>query len=438
MERLRPNDPEQIGPWQIVNRLGAGGMGIVYMGTNGTHAAAIKVVRDHLLEDPTSRTRLAREVASLKKVKSKYVAEIVGSDVEGSPAWIATSYVDGPSLRVLLDTEGPLSEKSWHALASGLLQALSAIHKVNIIHRDVKPANILMSTTGPRLIDFGISFSNDSTSLTRTGLVAGTPAWLSPEQFENRVITSAVDNFALGSVLYYAATGIAPWGSDDSSVAQVMRQILTAEPELESLTDIQREVIGGLLEKDPKKRLTADAAMKLLKVSPEVLSDFAPTRRVAANDKKSSNLKNILIGVTAVVVVGVGLVLATHKGGSPKVADSNPATGSQSSVSETQSTSAWSGEFAGDTAPQNGFGSTYKIYVCDQNIDAKSLKIESAGSATVALPTPSVTHNATQCGVGFDTVYVAGTVPKSATTYKLAGKTTSGIAVQYSFEVKPA
>ena len=102
MERLRSGDPEQIGPWQIVNRLGAGGMGIVYMGTNGTRAAAIKIVRDFLLEDPASRTRLAREVTSLKKVKSKYVAEIVGADIDASPAWIATNYVDGPSLKTLV------------------------------------------------------------------------------------------------------------------------------------------------------------------------------------------------------------------------------------------------------------------------------------------------------------------------------------------------
>jgi serine/threonine protein kinase len=196
MERLRPGDPEQIGPWQIVNRLGSGGMGIVYMGTNGTRAAAIKIVRDFLLEDSTSRTRLGREVATLKKVKSSYVAEIVGADVDGSPAWIATNYVDGPSLSTLIENEGPLSEFQWFELATGLMSGLSGIHAVGVIHRDIKPSNVLMSATGPRVIDFGISFSSDATALTRTGMVAGTPTWFSPEQFQGTKITSAVDNFA--------------------------------------------------------------------------------------------------------------------------------------------------------------------------------------------------------------------------------------------------
>ena len=113
MERLRSGDPEQIGPWQIVNRLGSGGMGVVYMGTNGTRAAAIKVVREFLLEDPASRTRLTREVETLLRVKSDFVAEIVGSDIDGNPAWIATNYVDGPSLKILVEKEGPLTEDKW-------------------------------------------------------------------------------------------------------------------------------------------------------------------------------------------------------------------------------------------------------------------------------------------------------------------------------------
>jgi serine/threonine protein kinase len=120
MERLRAGDPEQIGPWQIINRLGSGGMGIVYMGTNGTRAAAIKVVRDFLLEDPASRTRIAREVETLQRVKSEFVAEIVGSDVNGNPAWIATDYVDGPSLKTLVEKEGPLRHDEWVAFAKGL------------------------------------------------------------------------------------------------------------------------------------------------------------------------------------------------------------------------------------------------------------------------------------------------------------------------------
>jgi len=268
MERLRAGDPEQIGPWQIINRLGSGGMGIVYMGTNGTRAAAIKVVRDFLLEDPASRTRIAREVETLQRVKSEFVAEIVGSDVNGNPAWIATDYVDGPSLKTLVEKEGPLRHDEWVAFAKGFLSAVAAVHSVGVVHRDIKPSNILISKAGPKLIDFGISFTNDATSLTGTGMVAGTPAWLAPEQFLGREITVAVDNFAAGSTLMYAATGKVPWGAEDSSVGAVMHTILVEEPDTSMLTEFQIELITPLLIKDAASRKTASQILKRLNDGP--------------------------------------------------------------------------------------------------------------------------------------------------------------------------
>jgi serine/threonine protein kinase len=272
MERLRTGDPEQIGPWQIVNRLGSGGMGIVYMGTNGTRAAAIKVFREFLLEDPASRTRLEREVDTLLRVKSEFVAEIVGSDINGNPAWIATNYVDGPSLKVLIEKEGALPEEQWIDFARGFLSALSSVHSVGVVHRDIKPSNILITKSGPKLIDFGISFSNDATSLTGTGMVAGTPAWLAPEQFLGREITTAVDNFAAGSTLMFAATGRTPWGAEDSSVGAVMHTILMAEPDLASLTDFQIDIITPLLTKDAQSRKTASQMLKKLNDGPKKLT----------------------------------------------------------------------------------------------------------------------------------------------------------------------
>jgi serine/threonine protein kinase len=268
MERLRAGDPELIGPWQIINRLGSGGMGIVYMGTNGTHAAAVKVVRDFLLEDPASRTRIAREVETLQRVKSEFVAEIVGSDVNGNPAWIATDYVDGPSLKTLVENEGPLRHDEWITFAKGFLSSVAAVHSVGVVHRDIKPSNILISKTGPKLIDFGISFTNDATSLTGTGMVAGTPAWLAPEQFLGREITVAVDNFAAGSTLMYAATGRVPWGAEDSSVGAVMHTILVEEPDTSMLTEFQIELITPLLIKDAASRKTASQILKRLNDGP--------------------------------------------------------------------------------------------------------------------------------------------------------------------------
>ena len=241
------------------------------MGTNGTRAAAIKVVREFLLEDPASRTRLTREVETLLRVKSDFVAEIVGSDIDGNPAWIATNYVDGPSLKILIEKEGPLTEEKWIEFARGFLSALSSVHAVGVVHRDIKPSNILLAKTGPKLIDFGISFVNDATSLTGTGMVAGTPAWLAPEQFLGREITTAVDNFAAGSTLMFAATGRTPWGADDSSVGAVMHTILVEEPDLSALTEFQIEIITPLLLKDAQSRKTASQMLKKLNDGPKSL-----------------------------------------------------------------------------------------------------------------------------------------------------------------------
>ena len=257
MERLRTGDPEQIGPWQIVNRLGSGGMGVVFMGTNGTRAAAIKVLRDYLLDDPTSRTRLAREVEALERVRGNYAAEIVGSDTESNPAWIATNYVDGPSLKTLVDREGPLNENQWLEFAFGLMDALASIHALGVIHRDIKPSNILIAKDGPKLIDFGISLSGDATSLTGTGLVAGTPSWLAPEQFLGRPLSTALDNFAAGSTLVFAATGGNPWDKDDSSVAAVMHSIINNKLDVKKLNPLQKSICEKLLIKDPEQRAAA-------------------------------------------------------------------------------------------------------------------------------------------------------------------------------------
>jgi serine/threonine protein kinase len=438
MERLRAGDPEQIGPWQIVNRLGAGGMGLVYLGTDGTRAAAIKTVREHLLEDPTSRTRLAREVASLKKMKSRYIAEIVGSDVESTPAWIATSFVDGPSLKTLIEKEGPLKEGQWKDLAAGLFQAISAVHKVGIIHRDVKPSNILISATGPKLIDFGISFSNDSTSLTKTGLVAGTPAWLAPEQFENREITFAVDNFALGSVLYFAATGSAPWGDEDSSVAHVMRQILTSEPDLKKLTPLQKDLIGKLLEKDSKKRINSSKSL-------ELLGGISETREFAlANPSeyqrvpKARNKFRLIQGIAAVVIVIAASIYFFMSNSTTSKTQNAAGTKPDTAVSKTSQgdASKWSGSFEGDPVAQSGSGTKYRIYLCDQNISPKSLSVSPPSGARSSSSLVSLEHGNSLCGSNFDTIFASGDVPNTGSVkFTVVGKTMAGDAIKYTYTV---
>ena len=422
MERLRPDDPEQIGPWQIVNRLGSGGMGIVYMGTNGTHAAAVKVVRDFLLEDPGARARLAREVETLQKVKSNFVAEIVGSDVKSKTSWIATNYVDGPSLKVLIEKEGPLNEADWVSFADGLLSALAAVHSVGVIHRDIKPSNILMSKDGPKLIDFGIAFSKESTSLTKTGLVAGTPAWLSPEQFKNEAITTALDIFSAGSVLYYVATGTTPWGDDDSSVATIMHSLLTGDPDVSTLTELQRNLILSLLEKDYRKRVTANKALNTLR---EVAGTKSLSNtKVKPRKTRKINLKQILSLSSISVIAVIFAVVFINK---PFMG-----TSSKSYI--------WTVTVDGDPAPQTGEGREFTAFLCDQQVIESSLKVtpnKERGVNSTGLKI-SVNSGDERCGADFDTIEISGleSDKPNSVEYAVTGSTKSGYEFSYGMQVK--
>ena len=422
MERLRPDDPEQIGPWQIVNRLGSGGMGIVYMGTNGTHAAAVKVVRDFLLEDPGARARLAREVETLQKVKSNFVAEIVGSDVKSKTSWIATNYVDGPSLKVLIEKEGPLNEADWVSFADGLLSALAAVHSVGVIHRDIKPSNILMSKDGPKLIDFGIAFSKESTSLTKTGLVAGTPAWLSPEQFKNEAITTALDIFSAGSVLYYVATGTTPWGDDDSSVATIMHSLLTGDPDVSTLTELQRNLILSLLEKDYRNRVSANKALNTLR---EVAGTKSLSNtKVKPRKTRKINLKQILSLSSISVIAIIFAVVFINK---PFMG-----TSSKSYI--------WTVTVDGDPAPQTGEGREFTAFLCDQQVIESSLKVtpnKERGVNSTGLKI-SVNSGDERCGADFDTIEISGleSDKPNSVEYAVTGSTKSGYEFSYGMQVK--
>ena len=435
MERLRSGDPEQIGPWQIVNRLGSGGMGIVYMGTNGTRAAAIKIVRDFLLEDPSARTRLGREVESLKKVKSKYVAEIVGSDVNASPAWIATNYVDGPSLKTLIDNEGALKEAQWFDLAAGLMTALSGIHSVGVIHRDVKPSNILMSTQGPKIIDFGISFSSDATALTRTGMVAGTPTWFAPEQFQNVKITNAVDNFAAGTVLYLAATGVSPWGKEDTSVANTMAMILTKEANMSLLSPTQRLIIAPLLEKNPKNRIAAhESAQQIeeVRASLGIKTESAGGFPGETRTNKTTS-KKFGFGLVALLITTLAITFGTG------ALDLNSKQSTSQSVAEKAPPSIkWAVNIVGDPNAQKGTSNKYSFFLCDQAVIQDSLQIkELTNPPAVNQPKAKVISGDARCGKEFDTIVLSGKVDfaKETRKYVLAGTTAAGFLIQYEFSI---
>jgi hypothetical protein len=261
---LSMHDPRHVGPWTIHSRLGAGGMGVVfYASSPGYEGAALKVIRPGLLDAPATRDRFRREVAILRSVRDAHISEFLAADLESEPAWLAIEYVAGPTLRDEIAENGPLSEDEWWKLARGMAQALAVLDKHRITHRDLKPGNVILGEHGPELIDFGIAHPEDATSLTATGLVTGSPSWLSPEQATLEPTGPPSDIFALGSLLAYAATGRPPFG-EGASVA-VLMSIATREPDLVGIDPNRSALLLRMLAKDPSRRPTARQVLDRLR-----------------------------------------------------------------------------------------------------------------------------------------------------------------------------
>lgn len=255
MESLKKSDPKQIGPFETVARLGAGGMGVVYLAQRKSERVAVKVISSSFMADSSARTRFDRETAALRKAKSPFVASVIDSSSADELPWLAVEFISGASLKELVDDKGPVAVSDWWSIAIAMSLALAAVHEAGLIHRDIKPANILMSDKGPKIIDFGISHSSDQTSVTETGVLAGSPGWLSPEQFDGLEITAASDVFSLGSLLAYLATGTNPWGKGSSTTsAAFMRAITSKPPMIEGIEQNQKEIIDMLLQKEPSLR----------------------------------------------------------------------------------------------------------------------------------------------------------------------------------------
>ncbi|MFI6359724.1 serine/threonine-protein kinase [Streptomyces sp. NPDC050743] len=247
-------DPRRVGRYRILARLGAGGMGRVYLGRSASgRAVAVKVLRAELAEDTGFRRRFAREVEAARRVTGFFTAAVVDADLEGSPAWLATAYVPGMSLEAAVHTHGAWSQRSVLALGAGLAEALEAIHGAGLVHRDLKPSNVLLSADGPRLIDFGISAVAGASVLTETGKMVGTPGFMSPEQVTGKAFGPASDVFSLGAVLAFAATGVGPFGTGSALVVNF--RAVYQEPDLGGLPP-GLDVIGQCLAKDPGQRPT--------------------------------------------------------------------------------------------------------------------------------------------------------------------------------------
>ncbi|MGW4022767.1 outer membrane protein assembly factor BamB family protein [Streptomyces sp. NPDC005009] len=254
VDQLTQHDPRRIGPFEVLGRLGAGGMGLVYLARSASgRRVAIKTVRTELAEDQLFRVRFTREVEAARAVSGFYTAAVVDADPRAAVPWLATAYVPAPSLEEIVNECGPLPAQAVRWLAAGVAEALQSIHGAGLVHRDLKPSNVLVVEDGPRVIDFGIASGVSNTRLTMTNVAVGTPAYMSPEQAkDSRSVTGASDVFSLGSMLVFAATGHPPFHG--ANPVETVFMLLREGPDLDGLPDELRPLIEACMQMEAAGR----------------------------------------------------------------------------------------------------------------------------------------------------------------------------------------
>ncbi|WP_052411143.1 protein kinase domain-containing protein [Streptomyces sp. NRRL S-118] len=261
MQPLKEQDPDRIADYRFIGRLGEGGMGVVYLARSPRgRMVAVKTIRTELAANPDFRLRFAKETALARQVGGAWTAAVLDADPDAELPWVATAYVAGPTLhQVVAEQHGPLPEHSVRGLASGLCQALGDIHAASLVHRDLKPSNVLVTIDGPKVIDFGIARALDSSStggLTSTGVVVGSPGFMSPEQIRGESLTEASDIFSLGTVLAFAASGRLPFNAPAGQLHALMYRVVHEPPDLAGVPEPLLPLIKDCLAKNPADRPT--------------------------------------------------------------------------------------------------------------------------------------------------------------------------------------
>lgn len=312
---LQPSDPTVIGRFRLTARLGSGGQGVVYLGEDESgRLVAVKVPHLPAWADAEMLARLARELEMARRTTPAFTARVVEADLESSPPYIVSEYIDGPSLRELVADRGPLHPDAVHRLATGLATGLAAIHQAGIVHRDVKPDNVLMGPDGPRLIDFGIARLPDGT-MTSTGELVGTPLYMAPEVFEGERASAAADVFAWGAVVAYAARGRHVF--EGGEMAAVMRRIVTDEPDLTFIPDSIRPVVAAALAKRPTDRPgSTDILLRLVGGAPAG-ADTEAVRR----SKARRHYRTAAVVAAALLATATALVFVRYGDASPTTSD---------------------------------------------------------------------------------------------------------------------
>ncbi len=307
-EPLGAHDPAEIGPYRLLRRLGEGGMGVVYLAADQTgHRVAVKVIRPLLAGQDEFRARFRSEVALARKVARFSTAPIIDADTEADQPYVVTEFIDGPTLSAAVREHGPLPGSQLHALGIGVAGALTAIHRAGVVHRDLKPSNVLLSRFGPRVIDFGIARATDDlTSITVTGQLIGSPAYMAPEQLRGEPVTTATDLFAWGAVMAFAGTGRQPFGTSTDAIAY---RVLHGEADLDGLDRALLDPVRAALSKDPSQRPTAQRLLDALLANER--GESAPRLRrrrpwaVAAGGRRRP--WPVAVAAAGAVVVGLGV-----------------------------------------------------------------------------------------------------------------------------------
>ena len=293
MMRLRREDPRVVGSFRIHRRLGAGGMGVVYLGSDRRgQRVALKVIRPDLAEDQEFRSRFAREVSAARRIRGGCTARLVAADLDTDKPWFATQYVPGPSLHDKVAEEGPLAASDVAAVGAALSEGLVAVHEAGVVHRDLKPSNILLSPKGPRIIDFGIAWATGASTLTHVGTAVGSPGFLAPEQVRGAAVTPATDVFALGATLAYAAMADSPFGHGSSEV--MLYRVVHEEAQLHGVPDALSPLIRACLAKDPEERpSTLQLSLRLKEIAAreaQGLGDARPPAPRGDTDRPTGRL----------------------------------------------------------------------------------------------------------------------------------------------------
>ncbi len=294
MMRLRREDPRVVGSFRLHRRLGAGGMGVVYLGSDRRgQRVALKVIRPDLAEDQEFRSRFAREVSAARRIRGGCTARLVAADLEAERPWFATQYVPGPSLHDKVTEEGPLFASEVASIGAALSEGLVAVHEAGVVHRDLKPSNILLSPKGPRIIDFGIAWATGASTLTHVGTAVGSPGFLAPEQVRGAAVTPATDVFALGATLAYAATQDSPFGHGSSEV--MLYRVVHEEPQLHGVPDALAPLVRACLAKDPEERpSTLQLSLRLKEIAAREAQGMGDSRppvpRAAEADRPTGRI----------------------------------------------------------------------------------------------------------------------------------------------------